>query len=164
MSILHILPAERVTVSSASEGVVRDKAGALRRLAELLASGAPEVDAETIFTVLDKREQLQSTGVGDGVAVPHGYVDALDEQLAALLICPEPIDFDAIDGQPVSILFALVGPKGAPAQHLKVLARVSRLVRSTAFRDELLASTEGRAAHALIAERDRQEPAKRGRG
>jgi len=131
---------------------VRNKEQALRRLSELLDH--PEAPAEKIFEVLDARERLQSTGVGGGVAVPHGAVEALSEQVGAFLVCHEPISFDAIDGEPVKILFALVGPKGAPAQHLKILARVSRLLRNAGFRAELGEAESGEAVYRMIAQRD----------
>ena len=84
------------------------------------------------------------------MAVPHGAVASLDRQLGAVLLCPEPIDFDSIDGKPVGILFALVGPKGAAAQHLKILARMSRLLREAAFRERLKQAQSGAEAYELI--------------
>jgi nitrogen PTS system EIIA component len=128
---------------------VRSKEAALERLSELLAveSNAPKDD---ILRVLSERERLQSTGVGGGVAVPHGALGSIDRQLGAVLLCRQPIDFDAIDGQPVGILFALIGPKGAPAQHLKVLAKMSRLLREPGFRDQLKRAETGEEAYKLI--------------
>ena len=150
MGLDEILAENRVAIASQAEGPVHDKKAALTRLASMLASGQHSVSEERIFDVLTEREKLQSTGVGGGVAVPHGAVPELDKQVGALLICPEPIDFDAIDGAPVSILFALVGPKGAPAQHLKVLAKVSRLLRQEAFRAKLVGVHAGTEAYDLI--------------
>jgi len=121
----------------------------------MLASGQEKVDAELILRVLTERERLQSTGVGGGVAVPHGSVAELQSQIGALLVCPRPIDFDAIDGAPVNILFALVGPKGAPAEHLKILARVSRLLREAAFRERLAQAQSGSEAYRLISSSER---------
>ena len=150
MAVADILSVDRVSVSNEAEGVVRDKQGALRRLARMLANGQSQVDEQLLFDVLEARERLQSTGIGGGVAVPHGSVDALHKQLGALLVCPQPIPFDAIDGEPVSILFALVGPKGAPAEHLKILARVSKLLRSESFRAQLSSMAHGADAYELI--------------
>lgn len=154
MAFADILSSDRVSVSNESEGLVKNKHQALERLSALLASGQPRVDAERILTVLSEREQLASTGVGGGVAVPHGSVDELDRQIGALLVCPTPIDFDAIDDQPVTILFALVGPKGAPAEHLKILARMSRMLRKETFRAQLAAAKAGAEAFQLIASSD----------
>jgi nitrogen PTS system EIIA component len=148
--LADILTTERVAVAGQAEGIVRDKATALERLAAMLASGQDVVGADHILAVLVEREKLQSTGVGGGVAVPHGSVKELEQQIGALLVCPQPIDFDAIDDAPVSIIFALVGPKGAPAQHLKVLAKVSRLLRHADFRARLANASGGAEAHRLI--------------
>jgi len=155
MALLDILTAERVAVSGPTERQVCDKPTALQRLARLLASGQSTVTAERILEVLAERERLQSTGVGGGVAVPHGSVDRLDQQVGALLVCPRPIPFDAIDGEPVNILFALVGPKGAPAEHLKILARVSRLLREASFRQRLAQVAAADEAYELLRTTDR---------
>lgn len=155
MPVVEVLSADRVSVSSEAEGLVCDKADALQRLAVLLAKGQKSVDAERILHVLTEREELQSTGVGGGVAVPHGSVQDLDRQVGALLLCPEGIPFDAIDGKPVAILFALIGPKGAPAQHLKILARISRLLKEASFRARLLAATAGSDAYQLLCDSER---------
>lgn len=151
MSVSAILAAERISVAEA-DGPVQTKHDALERLSDLLARGVPDANgtAQDILAVLVERERLQSTGVGGGVAVPHGALASLDRQLGAVLLCRKPIDFDAIDGQPVGILFALVGPKGAPAQHLKLLARMSRLLREPDFREKLQNAKTGAEAYELI--------------
>ncbi|MBK9266657.1 MAG: PTS sugar transporter subunit IIA [Polyangiaceae bacterium] len=145
MGVLQILRAERVSVANASEGVVRTKAEALRRLAALLATGT-DIPAAEIERVLVEREKIQSTGVGGGVAIPHGGIAVLEVHIGAVLLCPDPIEFDAIDGAPVSILFAVIGPKREAGEHLKILARVSRLLRQDEFRKRLLAAPTGTSA------------------
>jgi nitrogen PTS system EIIA component len=152
MGVVEILSPERVSVASAAEGVVRSKPEALQRLAALLSNGAASRDE--IEKVLVDREHLQSTGVGGGVAIPHGSIDRLDRQIGAVLLCPTGIDFDAIDKAPVAILFAVIGPKRATGEHLKTLARVSRLLRDQGFRDRLLTASSGQAAYALLAAED----------
>jgi PTS system nitrogen regulatory IIA component len=156
MGVLDILTADHVSVSSQEEGLVSSKADALRRLAALLAKGTTDIAADEIERVLTERERLQSTGVGGGVAIPHGGIDRLKRQVGALLICPKPIEFDAIDGAPVSILFAVIGPKGATGEHLKMLARVSRLLRDDGFRERLLQAPNGMAVFYLIAAEERK--------
>src|SRR2546429_3733980 len=128
MILTDILSSERVKVAVLDSGV-ESKDDALHALAKLLASGSPSAGATDFYRVLAEREALQSTGIGDGVAIPHGALESLSGQLAALLICPGGIPFDAIDGAPVHILFAVVGPKRATGEHLKTLARISRLLR-----------------------------------
>jgi PTS system nitrogen regulatory IIA component len=151
MGVSEILTPEHVSVASQAEGVVRSKTEAIQRLAKLLAVGQTVVSAEEIERVLSDREKLQSTGVGGGVAIPHGAIDRLDRLIGAVLLCPKPIDFDAIDAAPVSILFAVIGPKRATGEHLKTLARVSRLLRDDSFRERLLHASSGRAAFKMIA-------------
>lgn len=111
------------------------------------------------YRVLCEREVLQSTGIGDGVAIPHGALDALEAQRAALLVCPDGLPFDAIDGRPVRILFAVVGPKRTTGEHLKTLARVSRLLRDAAFREKLLLAKEGTQAWALVRQAETERAA-----
>jgi PTS system nitrogen regulatory IIA component len=154
VAVTEILAADRVSVSNPTEGMIRDKREALERLSAMLASGQRVVGVERNLNVFVEREKLQSTGVGGGVAMPHGSIDDLEQQIGALLVCPTPIPFDAIDGRPVNILFALVGPKGSPAQHLKILARVSRVLKQESFRARLVSAPGGREAYALIVDSD----------
>ena len=100
--------------------------------------------------VLLEREALQSTGIGEGVAIPHGSLPQLNEQVAALLIVPGGVEFQAIDDAKVSILFGVLGPKRATGEHLKTLARVSRLLRSREFRARLLGASSAADAFELI--------------
>jgi PTS system nitrogen regulatory IIA component len=153
MGLLEILSADHVSVANEAEGTVRSKTEALRRIALLLAHGAG-IAPDVIERVLVEREKLQSTGVGGGVAIPHGAIDGLDRQVCAVLLCPRPIGFDAIDNQPVSILFAVIGPKGAAGAHLKTLARISRLLRDDLFRSRLLSAPSGAEAFNIIAAED----------
>lgn len=161
MQVCEILTAHQVSVAGEQEGVVQSKEEALHRLAALLAAGlsagsaglsglsTPGLTGE-IERVLVERERLQSTGVGGGVAIPHGSMEGAERLVGAVLLCPKPIGFDAIDGAPVSILFAVIGPKRATGEHLKTLARISRLLRDAGFRERLLAAPTGRAAFDLI--------------
>lgn len=154
MVLTDILPSERVCV--AREGRIDTKEAALLRLAELLvANGEKEKEKEELrssefFRILREREALQSTGIGDGVAIPHGSLEGLKAQRAALLVCPEGLPFDAIDGLPVRILFAVVGPRRTTGEHLKTLARVSRLLRDVTFREKLLLARKNSEAWALV--------------
>jgi len=146
MRLTELLTPERVAVR-AEDGL--DKTEVIRILAKMLAAGA-KVDASVVERVLVEREQLQSTGIGEGVAIPHGALPQLENQFASLLIVPRGVDFVAIDGLKVNILFAVIGPKRATGEHLKTLARVSRLLRSRGFRDRLIAATDSKEAYALL--------------
>jgi nitrogen PTS system EIIA component len=149
MILTDILSSERVRVAVRGSGV-QTKDEALRALAALLGSGAASPGELEFYRVLNERETLQSTGIGDGVAIPHGALENLTGQVAALLICPAGVPFDAIDGGLVYILFAVVGPKRATGEHLKTLARISRLLRDPSFREKLLASSDRKEAYSLI--------------
>ncbi|MEO0879848.1 MAG: PTS sugar transporter subunit IIA [Pseudomonadota bacterium] len=111
-----------------------------REALSLLADRAAELtglSAETIRDALLEREQLGSTGVGDGVALPHGKIDGLSKITGVLARLDEPVDFDAVDEQPVDLLFLLLAPSEATAAHLKALAKVSRLLRDEQMREAL---------------------------
>ncbi len=154
MGVCEILSPIQVSVANEAEGLVRSKGEALLRLATLLARGSGEVDSVEIERVLADRERLQSTGVGGGVAIPHGAIDRIERLVGAVLLCPAPIEFDAIDKEPVSILFAVIGPKRQTGEHLKTLARVSRLLRNESFRAKLLMSPNGKSAFELMCEEE----------
>ncbi len=162
MQLLDILTPRRVDVAraNAANGAnILSKSDAIRRLAELLVTGEAGLSSTEVEQELRKREELQSTGVGGGVAIPHAKLDGLDRIVGALLLCPEPIGFDSIDGRPVSIMFAVIGPLRAPGEHIKTLARVSRLLRDDAFRARLVGAESGAVAFDLIArEESRAQP------
>ena len=100
------------------------------------------------------RESLQSTGVGSGVAIPHGRVGSLDRFIGALAIHPRGVEFGSIDGEPVSILFALIGPEKAAGEHLKCLARIGRLLRDDTVRARLQSTKSAAEALAIVCEAD----------
>jgi PTS system nitrogen regulatory IIA component len=116
-----------------------------RRASEL--TGAPE---RTIFDTLLERERLGTTGVGDGVAIPHGKLANLPRLFGLFARLERPIDFEAIDEQPVDLIFLLLAPGGAGADHLKALARVSRLLRDRSMREKLRGSETPEALYALL--------------
>jgi PTS system nitrogen regulatory IIA component len=149
MRITELLSQERVAVRHHDGSHPLDKAATLTILAEMLAAGA-HADVSAVVRVLTDREKLQSTGIGEGVAIPHGALPNLETQFASLLIVPEGVDFAAIDGQPVNILFAVITPKRATGEHLKTLARVSRVLRNKAFRDRLIAVPSSKEGYSLI--------------
>jgi nitrogen PTS system EIIA component len=158
MRLSELLPPERVAIYQPSNGArPLDKAGVLKALAQMLSQGT-STNGAAVEKVLAEREQLQSTGIGEGVAIPHGALPHLDAQHASLLIVPQGVDFAAIDGQSVNIVFAVISPKRATGEHLKTLARVSRILRNKAFRDRLVASADSQAAHHLIVAEEGDRP------
>jgi PTS system nitrogen regulatory IIA component len=134
MRLSDIISKDRILVDR--EGALPSKAQALHALASLLGA-AVSAPVEEVLALLLEREQLQSTGIGDGVAIPHSALEHAEAQAGALLLFPKGIDFDAIDGQPVHIVFGVVGPKRATGEHLRTLARISRLLRTTRPRNEV---------------------------
>jgi nitrogen PTS system EIIA component len=149
MRLTELLSEERVAIRHHDGTHPLDKPATLKILAEMLARGA-RADVAAVERVLKDREQLQSTGIGEGVAIPHGALPQLETQFASLLIVPEGVDFAAIDGLPVNILFAVITPKRATGEHLKTLARVSRVLRNKAFRERLLGVSGPKEGYALI--------------
>ncbi len=120
-----------------------------------LASHAAEITGlheRTIFDVLLARERLGSTGVGNGIAIPHGKLADLDKPYGLFARLAEPIDFDAVDDQPVDLVFLLLAPESAGADHLKALARVSRLLRDKATCEKLRTSNGPTSLYALLTE------------
>jgi len=109
MRITDILPAQSIYVDDGG-AIVRAKPDALRILSELLAP-ALGCEGQTIERLLAERERLQSTGIGDGVAIPHTSLEAAGRRAAALVVCPQGVPFDAIDGADVRIVLGVIGPK-----------------------------------------------------
>ena len=105
-----------------------------------------------IFDALLQRERLGTTGVGHGIAIPHGKLEGIDKLFGLFARLERPVDFDAIDEQPVDLLFLLLAPEIAGADHLKALARVSRLLRNRTICDKIRGSNDGDALYALITE------------
>ena len=110
-----------------------DKEEALKELVEVLASVKDVGDKQSILRALVERENLGSTGIGQGIAIPHGKTDRVKELVAVLGISGKGVNFEALDGEPVYIFFLLVAPKETAGPHLKALAQISRLLRDSYF-------------------------------
>ena len=130
---------------------VKTKKQLLQELASRAArrTGLPE---RVIFDVLLQRERLGSTGLGQGIAIPHGKVPGLKGIVGIFARLSEPIDFEAVDGEPVDIVFLLLAPEGAGADHLKALARISRLLREGSAVEKLRGSRDAAALYAVLTE------------
>ncbi|UCH29495.1 MAG: PTS sugar transporter subunit IIA [Myxococcales bacterium] len=146
--LAELLHEERVRVGL----TVSDKDAALLTIASLLTMPEGQVNAESVYDVLLERERLASTGVGSGVAIPHGRCDAFDELRAAVAICPGGVDFEAVDGLPVQILVGIVGPRSMPQKHLAALAGVSRVLRNDATRAQLVEAADSAQAYRVLIE------------
>lgn len=125
------------------------KKQALQELAEV-AARLTGLEERTIYEVLLQRERLGSTGIGDGVAIPHAKLARLDSIFGLVARLDKPIDFEAVDGQPVDVMFILLAPEGAGADHLKALARIARVVREPGMTDRMRATRDADALYALL--------------
>ena len=108
-----------------------DKEGILKELADVLAEVKDIGDKRAIVKALLERENLGSTGIGQGIAIPHGKTDRVNELVAVLGVSRKGVNFEALDGEPVYIIFLLVAPKDTAGPHLKALAQISRLLRDS---------------------------------
>ena len=112
----------------------------LAELVELVAAGMAPGAATPILEAVRQREREMTTGFGDGIAIPHGRTPTVDALGIAAGVTREPIDYDAVDGEPVRLVFLLVGPETAAGEHVRTLARIARVVRRPEVRSALLAA------------------------
>jgi PTS system nitrogen regulatory IIA component len=132
----------------------KDKQEVLRELSAALARAHPSLKEERLVEVLREREKLGSTGIGEGVAIPHGKLAGMTQLLAAFGVSRGGVDFEAIDGRPTHLFFALVAPENSAGVHLKALARISRLFKNARFRASILEAPTVAAIHELIVQED----------
>ena len=125
-------------------------------LAELCrpVAAARRMESQRLLEVLVEREKLGSTGIGDGVAIPHGKVIGLPALTASFGRARQGVDFKAIDGKPTFLFFALFAPENSAGAHLKALARISRIFKSAAFREAVLNAPDAAAMYRLIEQED----------
>ncbi|TMA61969.1 MAG: PTS sugar transporter subunit IIA [Deltaproteobacteria bacterium] len=143
MKITDIL--QETSVVAALAG--RSKAEVIAELAGVLANEYREIDRERLIQALEDRERLNSTALGDGVAIPHGKLPGLKRVLAAFGRSRLGVDFQSLDGKPTHLFFLLVAPEDSAGAHLKALARISRLLKDERFRARLM---EAGGAHDLF--------------
>lgn len=150
MRLCEILPVERVVTRLEAH----DKRSALVALARIFAQSDAGLVEGDVLRVLEAREALASTGVGSGVAIPHGRIPGLTDLRAVLALAPDGIAFDAIDGAPATIFVGLLAPGDTRSDHLKALARISRLLRDQSVRDKLLATSDPATLLEIVKEED----------
>ncbi|WP_321389277.1 PTS IIA-like nitrogen regulatory protein PtsN [Emcibacter sp.] len=136
------------------ETIIPDmKATSKKQILQELATKAEKVlnrPSHEIVDVLVERERLGTTGVGHGVAIPHGKIPGLDRLYGIFARLAQPVDYDSLDGEPVDLIFMLLAPETAGADHLKALAKVSRLLRDKTTCEKLRGSEGGDAIHAIL--------------
>jgi nitrogen PTS system EIIA component len=132
----------------------KSKRAVLAELSEIFTRDHSGIQSEAMVDVLLDREKLGSTGIGDGIAIPHGKLKGLDSLVISFGRSREGIDFDAIDGKPVHIFFLLMAPESSTGQHLKALAKISRMLKDQEFRSDLLSARSAEEIYRKIAEKD----------
>lgn len=153
MNVMEFLDERAVTVDvkahQSKEEVIRELAGLLVR-----AGSIKERDVNKLVQTLLKRESLGSTGIGQGVAIPHGKSDCVTKLVGAFGVSRAGVAFDALDGEPVTLFFLLVAPEDSAGPHLKALARISRLLKDKHFRDGLRTAKDEKTLVRIIREED----------
>ena len=153
MNISELLIQERVSCCPQ----VGSKKRLLEHISELLAKNVPQLSRNEIFDSLISREKLGSTGLGKGVAIPHGRLSSLERPLCAFIRLDNPIGFDAADGQPVDLVFALIVPESSTDEHLQILAGIASLFSNPAFCNAMRECNNDACLLQLLTPRDMQQ-------
>ena len=132
----------------------RDKNSVITELVDLLDKNNLIQDRQMVLEAVFTRERTRSTGIGSGIAIPHGKCNAVRELIMALGIAKEPVDFDSVDRKPVSIVILLVSPADQTGPHIQALARISRLMLDEEFKKALEHAPSAKAAYELMSERE----------
>ena len=136
---------------------ISSKKRALEHVSELLAKDAGRLGWNEIFDSLINREKLGSTGLGKGVALPHGRMEALENPVCAFLKLDEPVDFDSSDGQPVDLVFALLVPEDSTEEHLQILSIIAELFSNPAFCSSIRECNSDACLHRLLTQQEQQQ-------
>lgn len=150
MKIVDLLHPETIISNLQS----RTKDDVLAELAEALFKFDESLDRTEVIKVLHERERLGSTGIGDGVAIPHGKLKSLDKLLIAFARSVDGVEFDAMDGKPAHLFFLLVAPEESVGVHLKMLARISKILKNKATREQLVQATDAQELYKIIADEE----------
>jgi len=137
-----------------------DKVGVIREFSAFLYTAGKIRDADELVRVIMERESMGSTGIGDGVAIPHGKLLGMSDVVVAFGRSLGGIDYESLDEKPAYLFFLLLTPEDSPGEHLKMLARISRILKNPVLRDKLRTVPEGRELHRLILEEDSKYPQK----
>lgn len=150
MTIADLIHPDRVRVVTD----IQSKKRALEHLSEILSEATPYLTETEIFTALIGREKLGSTGIGDGVAIPHGRLKGLDECVGAMIRLQEGVDFEAPDDRPVDLIFGLLVPQDSTEAHLKILRALAEMFSDESCLERLRAAEDDQALHALLLDYD----------
>jgi nitrogen PTS system EIIA component len=150
MKILDILPKKAIIPDLKG----RTKKQVLDELIDALLKEKPELDSERLMAVLLERERLGSTGIGDGIAIPHGKLKDLDQLILSFGKSALGVDFESMDGKPVHLFFLLVAPENCTGIHLRALARIARLLKNAPVRRRLVSVSTQDEIYAVIQQED----------
>ena len=153
MKIMDFLNERAITANISAT----DKKGVISELVDLLVKAGVIKDRDTVVKVLMERESLGSTGIGQGIGIPHGKCDCVKELVAAFGISQKGVNFDALDGEPVYIFILLLAPTESAGPHLKALARISRLLKDRYFREMLKSAKDEKAIIKIIKQEDEKK-------
>jgi PTS system nitrogen regulatory IIA component len=133
-----------------------DKKGALEELSGVITDQEPSLNKGYLLQVLLERERLGSTGIGEGIALPHGKVNNLDRLLVSFGRSLEGLSFDSIDDQPAYLFFLLVAPENSAGAHLQALAKISRFLKDSSFRQRLMEAKSNDEIYRIIMDKDEE--------
>lgn len=150
MKISELLNPQAIVADLKASG----KDAALAELTEALLTVAPTLRRDDVLQVLQERERLGSTGIGDGVAIPHGKLKGMPELMLAFGRSQGGVDFESMDGQPAHLFFLLLAPEESVGIHLKTLARISKLLKDADVRQKMLEAADSEQIYQLICERE----------
>ena len=154
MTLLDILSADSTLVDLRGE----TKEDIIAELLDTLAVGDAISDRDKVLQAVLEREKIMSTGIGDGIAIPHGKSDAVEKLVAALGTQRRGVDFEALDGEPAYVFFLLVSPANVSGPHIKALARISRLLKNDDFKKKLIAAETAAEIIEIIETEERNTP------
>lgn len=146
MTLMDILAPNSVTIDLKGE----TKEEIIEELVDSLAVGEVITDRDKVLQAVLEREKIMSTGIGDGIAIPHGKSDAVVKLAAALGTQKRGVDFESLDGEPAYVFFLLVSPANVSGPHIKALARISRLLKNDDFKKKLIAASSADDITAII--------------
>jgi PTS system nitrogen regulatory IIA component len=149
MRLADVLKIERIRTDLSAS----DKESTLRALARMFVQGDGVLNEDAIYQAFSERERVATTGVGSGIAIPHGRVDIKDFRVV-MAISPEGVPFDSVDGELAHIFFAVLGPLQNPADQLRMLARISRVLKDQAVRRRLMAASSSQDALEIVVEEE----------
>ncbi len=152
MKLTDILGEEQVIADLQGRG----KRAVMEELCRPLVQAHPDLDPASLMEVLVEREKLGSTGIGDGIAIPHGKMKGLSDLLLTFGRSVAGVDFDSLDGKPAHLFFLVVAPDDSAGTHLKALARISRLLKSNAVRQELMEASSAQDIFEVIQSQDEE--------